>query len=1264
MTPFNNKIKGFAKVEKFEAKLNENNEWEIVGEVLDSTEGENDLNPSRYLASFHGRSSEHSFYYYLGYVYRLNTPRNTSNASEEAFVWISELPTIKGAFAPMSGRETFTQVAYNSSHESALNGDHVETNYQYIDKNNIRVITKYRFNPKPGYTRPIRSIGLRHITALPLESDFLQSPTQIVDVTYTLDINIPNSDQMFSRVNDHITAQMAYPTRTSSLPSIKSGVLLPQKIKHGSSLFLDAEFVNSTDVQSLENNFGMLIQREISVKGTSDYVSNNEVSWNDLGFTDGVSYHTSVTLDSPEENVGALIGSMLGVDSYGYKVSEHEREREDSIYRSDKSDMDLIINETPISPVSAVQNIFPRSAGSNKPYQDVDHLATGGGTVEISDSEGWSGSKVGFAEKYRINITSSGGVGTSTYNLMRRSWYGTNENTTDATYAPHLYMQRTIGSTLIPSEDGVSRQYHGQHPWDLSRNSQDQADHENNKVSASKRLNDEEFITYDHTGITIMPINDLGMNFETNFVNISQVEVDYHNSGCIFVADKVTGLWKIDRTVGQDESQSTITQLVPANVADSSTCRGVQIKNDGTIWAIFGEELCSSSDGTSWVVYNATSATQFKIEGYLDTSSESSSPSNVNGFIMDRVNSEDRFLIPVDFGNRSVSARWWSREGSSAGTSDASNMSTSGMSSSTYGFNKGFAQNVHCTTGGVWIICSSSYSQEVMALNFKGSTRRQGTLTHAQGTAIAMPGQRINSIIDDDGEEWILGSTIKAGHFDHSHYASPTWVKSSDITPEKNTSNQSMIGYLPGTERTDSQYRNTFVGIEYVRCSDFGISAAAKSTTSNWLTTRKIQGSTDDSYINGFYCTVNSGCVIHCNKEGGWSIHGMYGDENASSSSHPIFWKKLGWDGSNWVEGSTDSKPTHSNEETFLDGLKISFTGSEPESFVSSEYYDAYVFDGILKDNATTVSFEVTGEWLPKFTISEFGSGVIPASVTETVTEKVNVGMGSSDMNSNTSGSSGAVALFDKNTWHFGGIYGYDSYGISQQIFSGDFEVSFKMSPASVIDSDGVYIGMMPVSDNKNIDWEGHIRNYGWCINLPRGGRSGSNYRYEDLELQFKKNDSTRTTMQLNDFNKEDVFKITRVDGKISYFRNDILLYEDPTSSQENIQFAIVIDGRAGSFVLSDIVATYEKSGSYLTVGNGVDSGYEDPEFRKIVSHSRIREKYNDLFIDGSPAVLSYGYGEPSAGECLIMPHSGELKFSNDDAGKSVTGQLGYVKKF
>jgi hypothetical protein len=103
----------------------------------------------------------------------------------------------------------------------------------------------------------------------------------------------------------------------------------------------------------------------------------------------------------------------------------------------------------------------------------------------------------------------------------------------------------------------------------------------------------------------------------------------------------------------------------------------------------------------------------------------------------------------------------------------------------------------------------------------------------------------------------------------------------------------------------------------------------------------------------------------------------------------------------------------------------------------------------------------------------------------------------------------------------------------------------------------------------------------------------------------------------------------------------------------------------AGNFMLRDITATYvDSDGPCVTVGNGSTTGASNADFRKVVENSTTRDEYNEIFIDGVPATINYDNSLPAAGACTILPHSGKIRFDPSDAGATITGKVGYLKKF
>lgn len=68
-------------------------------------------------------------------------------------------------------------------------------------------------------------------------------------------------------------------------------------------------------------------------------------------------------------------------------------------------------------------------------------------------------------------------------------------------------------------------------------------------------------------------------------------------------------------------------------------------------------------------------------------------------------------------------------------------------------------------------------------------------------------------------------------------------------------------------------------------------------------------------------------------------------------------WEQFGWDGTNWVLGSTTSKPTHELQEPLMSGINIGFNDrDQPNPFFATDFYTLPVGYGVLGDNAKTIT--------------------------------------------------------------------------------------------------------------------------------------------------------------------------------------------------------------------------------------------------------------------------------------------------------------------
>jgi hypothetical protein len=93
-----------------------------------------------------------------------------------------------------------------------------------------------------------------------------------------------------------------------------------------------------------------------------------------------------------------------------------------------------------------------------------------------------------------------------------------------------------------------------------------------------------------------------------------------------------------------------------------------------------------------------------------------------------------------------------------------------------------------------------------------------------------------------------------------------------------------------------------------------------------------------------------------------------------------------GWNGTNWVEGNTNSKTTHLTAETLLNGLTIRFEdGATAPHFINTEIFTQSVNYGLLKDNATSI--DIRTAWYSK---AIHNDTIAPTTIATTVTLPAN----------------------------------------------------------------------------------------------------------------------------------------------------------------------------------------------------------------------------------------------------------------------------------
>ena len=120
-----------------------------------------------------------------------------------------------------------------------------------------------------------------------------------------------------------------------------------------------------------------------------------------------------------------------------------------------------------------------------------------------------------------------------------------------------------------------------------------------------------------------------------------------------------------------------------------------------------------------------------------------------------------------------------------------------------------------------------------------------------------------------------------------------------------------------------------------------------------------------------------------------WFIQLTDGNANLADQEVEGWFTEYGWNGSAWEKDNPNSKTTHTAREALIDGLSVTFTGADANSWIDTEYYDTYVFNGVLKDNATEVTLTGTTQVLALKNTTSLNAATVPGAAAGSRTNKL-----------------------------------------------------------------------------------------------------------------------------------------------------------------------------------------------------------------------------------------------------------------------------------
>ncbi|RLC09839.1 MAG: hypothetical protein DRI24_21180, partial [Deltaproteobacteria bacterium] len=920
-----------------------------------------------------------------------------------------------------------------------------------------------RFDPPASVTRQIRSIGVTgggaspsgyNKAAIGLEPPCPQTTSEILDITYKL------------IADDNLVLQN---TNVST-----SGVLALNKdfaLRDDSSTYSAYDWY-PTDLMF---DFWTYPLSGISEKHFPNVAIDSSDTIGEDRYIDGIRHQAiSISLSS---TVGRLLGTTYSGNGYQRLTTGLSVQRPGD---------------------TAVQNLYPRRTGNNLPYLDIANLALGTGTVSVTDTPGYT-SEDHFAEKYKIDITTTGATGVSEYKIKKTKFTGTQAS---QFWHRSLWIPSTsrmeIDNVPYPMIDDSDNTRHGQLYAHAVRDYIGDAGFPNFQTYIYP-----EFLTIDKTGLTITDTNGDYENVDSASaipLPVSSIrQVKNLANGNILVADANSGLWEITRTVRGPIT--AITKISVGAAADDTKCRGFDIKANGDWWGMFDKEMAVSTDlGANWTAYNEATLPQFLISGVTGAGD----PSNVLSITIDPLHADDRFYIAVPSAvNASTGGGfWWSRGGSTVASDEVALPANNAVGGTAQEING--AKHVYPAQDGQWLFRQrNSYTQDTENWNFgaTGATSNEPNDSANQNIV----GQGINIYTDAVGVEYVLGmadSNKLVGRLISSYGGDPY-----DIIIQ----GPNHITDFPSNPNPDDDPFSTGFP-DHIR---------------------QMLG-----YVGkGIYVAYEVDLFNPYNSLG-YCYKMWYNDDIDQNESIHDIWESYGWDGANWILDNPNSKLTHATTDVLIDGLDITFAdGAGPDQFKDDEFYHVYLYNGVLCDDATSFDYETDIVLFSNEAVNAFTPSIVPAANVGTVVAETGYGM-HTRFTPNVNGFWFEPGFVGSNNTDNNQI----SDGIFEEKLTGDFEIRFRpiSTRADGAQTNSQRIGLKLYNNSQPVTAVEYLN----IDQRADQSLATSIVTVRDVStLLFTENVTGGSSL--------DVYTISRSTGIISYKRNGITFYSSGTNNSD-----------------------------------------------------------------------------------------------------------------
>lgn len=597
---------------------------------------------------------------------------------------------------------------------------------------------------------------------------------------------------------------------------------------------------------------------------------------------------------------------------------------------------------------TAIQPLHNHSGASTTPFLDVNNLALGSGRPSATGTWG----NPDYPKLVTVNILTTGDVGISTYNFSVVPIFGMYGLTYGVWWGALPWFTYPANSTNIMTGNKTTHNQIELNPSTLHYIADSIIKYDYTSV-----------VTFDSTGITYTTINrayTINFNATTTpaltATAIEQISVD--NSGNVWVACNATGLWKVNPIA------NTVSHIVVSGVTQQ--CFGVDIGVSGSIWALMMGGLChSTNNGATWTVYNESSSPAFIATGVSD-----SNWNTVSYIRADPTHIDNRVAI-IRKSNTSVlpttAIMWWSITSAtvtpiiSTALTFLRNNPTGFNVSDTDGFWAGYVNSTVNFGNDVtveYIIAKFDFGATTITNRSTGTVSPTG-YTQPNG---AYKIQGIYFEKSSTGEDCVYAFVRGLGT--HWSDAQNHWNAHLVLIPPTGT----IISTHPLSMGSQSSSGGYSGGLTY---SSSFISRPCYLGNGVWTWTR--QNCTDSTV--GYQLGNTAYNYLYTQVVGQLCF-----DPNTTTGPLSYMAKRnYGWDGSNWVVGTTTGKQTHLAQELLTEGISLGFAeGNSGDSFVATDSYTFGLCYGMLKDNATTAQGSMNFYFSPMISDNRYlNSGVM-----------------------------------------------------------------------------------------------------------------------------------------------------------------------------------------------------------------------------------------------------------------------------------------------